>query len=309
MYIWILRRLGSGLIVIASVTIIVFLLLRILPGDPVAIIAPNARPEEKENLRIKLGLKDPIHIQLINYLNGLAHGELGESVYSGGRPVADLIKEAFPNTIRLSMLALVCSYILFLPLGLLVAIKKDTFLDRAISSIAVILQSFPGFWVGILLIAIFAVNLKWFPAVGYNGPKYLVLPAIAIALSLVATIIRNTRLNMITVMMQDYIKAAKARGVSPSSILFKHALKNASLAILTMFGLQLGALLSGAIVIEWVFGYPGIGLTTVLAIMRRDYPLVQALAILLSGLYVIINIIVDVTYTVVDPRLRRSSSG
>jgi peptide/nickel transport system permease protein len=114
---------------------------------------------------------------------------------------------------------------------------------------------------------------------------------------------------MITVMMQDYIKAAKARGVSPSSILFKHALKNASLAILTMFGLQLGALLSGAIVIEWVFGYPGIGLTTVLAIMRRDYPLVQALAILLSGLYVIINIIVDVTYTVVDPRLRRSSSG
>jgi len=190
-----------------------------------------------------------------------------------------------------------------------VAIKKDTFLDRAISSIAVILQSFPGFWVGILLIAIFAVNLKWFPAVGYNGPKYLVLPAIAIALSLVATIIRNTRLNMITVMMQDYIKAAKARGVSPSSILFKHALKNASLAFLTMFGLQLGALLSGAIVIEWVFGYPGIGLTTVLAIMRRDYPLVQALAILLSGLYVIINIIVDVTYTVVDPRLRRSSSG
>jgi peptide/nickel transport system permease protein len=308
-YIWILRRLGSGLIVIASVMVIVFLLLRILPGDPVALIAPNARPEEKENLRLKLGLKDPIHIQLLNYLNGLAHGDLGDSVYSGGKPVATLIAEAFPNTVRLSMLALVCSYLLFLPLGLLVAIKKDTLIDRLISSLAVVLQSFPGFWVGILLIAIFAVNLKWFPAVGYKGPKYLVLPAITIALSLVATIIRNTRLNMISIMMQDYIKAARARGVPRSSVILKHALKNSSLAILTMFGLQLGTLLSGAIVVEWVFGYPGVGLLTILAVVRRDYPLVQALAILLSGLFVIINIIVDVTYTIVDPRLRKASAS
>ncbi len=309
MYIWILRRIGSGVIVIISVMVIVFMLLRILPGDPVALIAPNARPEEKEKLREKLGLKDPLPIQLLHYVNGLAHGDLGDSVYSGGKPVATLIKEAFPNTVRLSSLALVCSYLLFLPLGLLVALRKGTAIDRAVSSMAVILQSFPSFWVGILLIAIFAVYLQWFPAVGYKGPKYLVLPAITIALSLIATIIRTTRLNMITILMQDYIKAARARGVANHAIIYKHALKNASLAILTMFGLQLGALLSGAMVVEWVFAYPGIGLLTILAVVRRDYPLVQALAILLSALFVTINIIVDVTYTVVDPRLRKVSSN
>ncbi|MCC6791041.1 MAG: ABC transporter permease [Thermomicrobiales bacterium] len=304
---YVVRRLIYGLVIIFGASVAAFSLIRVVPGDPARIMAPNASEEQVAKIREDFGYDRPILTQFWEFLTDAVTGDFGHSAFLKS-DVSSVIVEGLPYTLRLAISALLLALVVGVTLGTIAAFYQDRFLDRLALGIAVAGQSMPGFWFGLVLILIFSVRLGWAPSFGYKGPKYLILPAITLAISLLATLIRSTRLVMLDVLSQEYIKAARARGLRRTTVIFRHAMPNIFVPLLTIIGVQLGYLLGGAVVVELIFNIPGIGLTVVNAVLRRDYPVVQAVTILMAGGFVLINTVIDVMYGFLDPRIRREMS-
>lgn len=298
------RRLLSTAIVVLGVVVLVFLLIHLIPGDPVDVmLGESASAADREALRHQLGLDRPLAAQLGDYLGGLARGELGHSLQHR-RPIVELLAERIPATLELALAALAFTLVLALPLGLLAAVHRDTGWDRGAMAFSLLGVSIPNFWLGPLLILLFSVWLGWLPVSGRESPAALILPALTLGMSLAAVLSRMVRSSVLEVLGEDFIRSAYARGLSTRQVLTRHALPNALLPVITVLGLQLGTLLAGAVITEVVFGWPGLGSLTIEAIQSRDYPLVQACVLLISLSYVLVNMLTDLVYAWIDPRIR-----
>ncbi len=312
MWSFLLKRTLSVIPVLLVVLVIVFLMLRLTPGDPAANIAGDAATtEDIAKLRVELGLEEPLPVQFGIYLGNLLRGDFGDSFYYK-RPVISMIADGIEPTLSLALFTIVIACLIAVPLGTLAAYKNGTWIDRMIMGFSVIGFSVPVFVIGYLLIYFLSVKLEWFPVQGYQhiedgigGWAYrLILPATALSVIFIALIARMTRTSVLEVLNEDYIRTARAKGLPQSKILFKHALRNAAVPIVTIIGIAIAILISGVVVTESVFVIPGLGLLTLDAIQGRDYPTVQALIILFSVVYVVINLLIDVIYTLLDPRIR-----
>lgn len=298
------RRLLTLIPVVFGVVTAVFFIIHLIPGDPVALmLGENAQPGDVEALRIRLGLDQPILIQYYHFWQNLVQGNLGESIYHR-QPVISLIFERLPNTILLAIAALFISLIISFPLGISSALKQRKWIDYFSLGFSILGISMPVFWLGPLLIIIFAVQLHWLPVAGMGSWKHLLLPAFTMGFGLAAITTRMIRASMIEVMNQDYIRTAFSKGLSKIRVIWSHALKNVMIPVITIIGLQLGALFGGAIITEVVFSYPGVGRLLILSILRRDYPLVQGTILIIALSYIVINWITDLIYSQVDPRIR-----
>jgi peptide/nickel transport system permease protein len=309
---YILRRILSTLPVMGIVAMFVFSLLYITPGDPAAVIAGDqASPADVERIRQGLGLDRPFLVQFGSWLWGILHGDLGTSIFTN-LPVASLIAQRIEPTLSLMTITLVLTILIAVPLGVVAAWKAGSWIDRSIMTFAVFAFSLPVFVVGYVLAYVFALELEWLPVQGYTPfaqgfwpwLQNLILPSIALGSVYIALIARITRASMLEVLQQDYIRTARAKGLDQRTILFVHALKNAAVPIVTVIGIGIALLIGGAVVTESVFAIPGLGRLTIDAILRRDYPVIQGIVLLFSFVYVLVNLLVDVTYTLVDPRIR-----
>jgi peptide/nickel transport system permease protein len=309
---YILRRIVATLPVMAIVALFVFSLLHLAPGDPAVVIAGDqASPADVERIRQSLGLDRPFLIQFGSWLWGILHGDLGTSIFTS-LPVAQLIAQRIEPTLSLMAITLVLTIVVAVPLGVVAAWKAGSWVDRTVMAFAVFGFSVPVFVVGYLLAYVFALEFEWFPVQGYTPLaegfwpwlQNLILPAVALGCVYIALIARITRASMLEVLQQDYIRTARAKGLGQRSILFVHALKNAAVPIVTVIGIGIALLIGGAVVTESVFAIPGLGRLTVDAILRRDYPVIQGIVLMFSFLYVLVNLMVDLIYTLVDPRIR-----
>lgn len=301
---FIVTRLFSALIVMFGVMCMVFFLIHLVPGDPVdMMLGESARLADREAMRVALGLDQPLLVQLQQYLVNLFQFDLGTSLHSR-RPISEIILERLPATFELAIAALVVAVAIAFPLGVIAAIRKDTLWDRGAMSFSLIGMSIPNFWMGPVLILVFSLWLSWFPVSGREGVGSIILPAITLGTALAAVLSRMVRSTLLEVLHEDYIRTARAKGLSESSVILKHGLRNALLPVITLLGLQLGVLLGGAVITETVFSWPGIGKLTIDAILKRDYPVVQACVLLISLAYVFVNVITDLVYAWVDPRIR-----
>ena len=309
---YILRRILSTLPVMGIVALLVFSLLYIAPGDPAAVIAGDqASPADVERIRQSLGLDRPFLVQFGSWLWHILHFDLGTSIFTN-MPVSAMIAQRIEPTLSLMAITLVLTILVAVPLGVVAAWKAGSWVDRAIMAFAVFAFSLPVFVVGYLLAYVFALQFEWLPVQGYTPfaagvwpwLQNLILPAVALGSVYIALIARITRASMLEVLQQDYIRTARAKGLEQRSILFIHALKNAAVPIVTVIGIGIALLIGGAVVTESVFAIPGLGRLTIDAILRRDYPVIQGIVLLFSFLYVLVNLMVDLTYTLVDPRIR-----
>lgn len=298
------RRLLTLLPVIFGVVTAVFLIIHLIPGDPAALmLSETANPADIEALRTRLGLDRPLGVQYYHFWANLFRGNLGESIYQR-QPVFDLIMERFPNTALLAVCAVLVSLVIAFPLGIFSALRQRSAVDYLSLGFSILGISMPVFWLGPLLILIFAVQLHWLPVTGMGSWKHLVLPSLTLGFGLSAITIRMIRSSMIEVMNQDYIRTAFAKGLGRGRVVWKHALKNVMIPVITIVGLQLGALFGGVIITEKVFSYPGLGSLLITAIRGRDYPLVQGAILVIALTYIGINLLVDLLYSRVDPRIR-----
>jgi peptide/nickel transport system permease protein len=309
---YILRRILSTLPVMGIVALFVFSLLYIAPGDPAAVIAGDqASPADVERIRQGLGLDRPFLVQFGSWLWNIVHGDLGTSIFTN-LPVSAMIAQRIEPTFSLMAITLVLTILVAVPLGVVAAWKAGSWVDRTIMAFAVFAFSLPVFVVGYVLAYVFALQFEWLPVQGYTPLKAglwpwlqnLILPALALGSVYIALIARITRASMLEVLQQDYVRTARAKGLGQRNILFVHALKNAAVPIVTVIGIGIALLIGGAVVTESVFAIPGLGRLTIDAILRRDYPVIQGIVLLFSFLYVLVNLMVDVTYTLVDPRIR-----
>jgi len=309
---YITRRIIATIPVILIVALFVFSLLYIAPGDPAAIIAGDqATPQDVERIRESLGLDRPFVVRFADWLWDVVRGDLGNSIFTN-LPVSHMIAQRIEPTLSLMVLTLAISLSLAIPMGVIAAWKHGTLIDRFVMLTAVFGFSTPVFVIGYLLAYLFALKLDWLPVQGFTSIsqgllpflRNLILPAVALGLVYMALIARITRATMLDVLSQDYIRTAKAKGVGQRGILFLHALKNAAVPIVTIVGIGFAALIGGAVVTESVFAIPGLGRLTVDAILRRDYPVIQGVVLLFSFVYVVVNLIVDLLYTLFDPRIR-----
>jgi len=306
------RRLMATIPVVGVVAIAVFALLHITPGDPAVIIAGDyATVDDIARIRGKLGLDQPLVTQIGIWLGRIVRGDLGTSIFSG-LPVATLIHQRAEATIGLTLFAMLISVGVGVPLGVIAAWKKGSWIDRVVMVIAVSGFSMPVFWLGFLLVYVFAISAHWLPVQGYRPLadglwpflRHLILPAVTLSVVYMALIARMTRASMLGVLSEDFIRTAFAKGLRPGRVLTHHALKNASLPVITIIGIGFALLIGGAVVTESVFALPGLGRLTVDAITRRDYPVIQGVILLVSCVYVLVNMVVDVLYVVLDPRIR-----
>lgn len=311
---YILKRLLSVIPVLFIVAIVVFFLIHLAPGDPAAVIlGPEASPEEVENLRNQLGLNLPIYEQFFEWLLGLIQGDLGNSLYMNV-PVMEAFMDHIGPTLSLAIIAQIISIIIAIPLGILAAKKRGTIVDQSFMGIAMLGMSIPSFLLALLLMLLFGVKLQLLPTAGYaplsegvwTHLKFLILPAISLGAIQAAVIARMTRSSMLDILSMNYISTARSKGVKESRVTYKHALRNAFIPILTIIGETFGTLVAGAIVTETVFNLPGIGQLIVNSIVRRDYAVIQGIILLIAVSYLIINLIIDLLYGVVDPRVRLS---
>lgn len=304
MHRYLLRRIGFLLPVLWGVATLVFAVTNVIPGDPVDLmLGETARPAQREELRRALGLDRPLLAQYGSYLGGLLQGDLGTSLHKK-RPVAQLLAERIPATAELTLAALAIALGIALPLGILAARRAGSSIDLGAGLLAVLGASIPVFWLGPLLIILFSIDLGWLPVSGRTSPLSLVLPAVTLGTALSAILMRLTRSSLLEVLPQDYLSTARAKGLSERKVLWLHALRNACLPLITILSLQLGALLSGAIITETVFAWPGIGRLTIQAIAARDYPLVQGCVLFIAFVYVAGNLLADIAYAWLDPRVR-----
>ena len=301
---FITHRLAGALLVVFGVVSIVFLLIHLIPGDPVEIMLGEAASvADREALRAALGLDQPLARQFMTYLEGLLRLDLGNS-YHSHRPVFELVLERLPATLVLAGMALLITLVMAVPLGIVAAVRRDSLWDSGAMGFSMLGVSVPNFWLGPLLILVFSLWLGWFPVSGRESFGSVVLPAITLGTGLAAVLSRMVRSSMLEVLGEDYMRTARAKGLAPSRVILHHGLRNALLPVITLLGLQLGALLAGAVITETVFSWPGVGLLTIEAIQSRDYPVVQACVLLISISYVLINLLTDIAYAWVDPRIR-----
>ena len=312
MFGYLVRRVLAAVPVMGVVALFVFLLLRLTPGDPAAILAgDNATPERLERIRASLGLNEPLYMQFFTWIDRLLHGDLGVSLISNV-PVMHMISNRIEPTISIALSTIVVSILIAVPLGVIAAWKRGTWIDRFVMGLSVVGFSVPVFVIGYVLIQVFAIDLRWFPVQGFRsfskgfGPflERLVLPTLALSFIYVALIARMTRAAMLDVLDEDYVRTARAKGIAESGVLLRHALRNAAVPVITVIGTGFALLISGVVVTESVFNLPGIGRLTVDAVLARDYPVIQAMILLTSGIYVAINLLIDVAYTLLDPRIR-----
>ena len=301
---YLVQRLGSALLVMFGVVSLVFLLIHLIPGDPIEVmLGESASGADREALRAALGLNQPLPVQYLDYLGGLLQLDLGTSIHFR-RPVSALLLERLPATGLLAAASLLVTVLLALPLGIMAAVRRNTIWDSGAMGFSMLGVSIPNFWLGPLLILVFSLWLGWFPVSGQSGLGSVVLPALTLGTGLTAVLSRMVRSSMLEVLGEDYIRTARAKGLPPHRVVLRHGLRNALLPVITLLGLQLGALLAGAVITETVFSWPGVGLLMIEAIQSRDYPVVQACVLLISLSYVIVNLLTDIAYAWVDPRIR-----
>jgi ABC-type dipeptide/oligopeptide/nickel transport system permease component len=303
MRVYLLRRLLQSLLVLLGVSFVVFAIL-FLTGDPaLVLLPPEASVEDVARLRQEMGFDDPFLVQYGRFLGGALRGDFGQSIRHG-EPAFDLVMERMPATFELSGAALALALCLAIPAGIISAVRRNSVLDYISTVVALLGQSMPTFWLGIMLILLFSVQLNLLPSSGRGDWEHLLLPAVTLGLFTTARITRLTRSGMLEVLSQDYIRTARAKGVANPPVVWKHALKNAAIPIVTIVGIELGTLLGGSVITETIFAWPGVGRLSVQAIYNRDYPVVQAAVFTLSATFVLVNLVVDVLYTYLDPRIR-----
>jgi len=302
---FLIRRIAVAIPVVFGVVTLSFLIMHLLPGDPVStmLARSGATPTQIEQLRAELGLNLPFHEQYLAYLGNLLMGNLGRSLVSSAS-VANTLADSIPSTLELTTLAMVVAIPAGILMGALAGVLQKSWIDKAVLSFTAVSVSVPAFWIGLMMVLLFSVELGWLPSSGQGSVKHLILPTLALSFSAVSTIARATRTSMLEVLRQDYILTARAQGKSEWNILFRQALPNALVAVVTMIGLQYGWLFSGAFFIEAAFSRKGLGSVLVEAILQKDFPLVQGAVLVTALFYVALNIIVDVLYAVIDPRIR-----
>ena len=301
---FLVARLSSAAVVVLGVACLVFLLIHMVPGDPVEVmLGESARAADREALRRAMGLDQPLIVQLGDFLASLLRLDLGQSLYSK-RPIAEVLAERLPATAELAVAALVVAVVIALPLGVMAALRQNTAWDYCAMGISMLGVSIPNFVMGPLLILLFSFTLGWLPVSGREAPGSIVLPALTLGTALAAILSRMVRATLLEVLNEDYVRTARAKGLSEFRVVTRHALRNATLPIVTLLGLQLGTLLGGAVITEIVFSWPGIGQLTIEAIQRRDYPLLQACILVISFAYVSVNTLTDIVYAGLDPRIR-----
>ena len=304
---FVIHRLLALIPLVIGVSILVFLMLQLVPGDPVMMMLGEfsmATAKDVEALRQQLGFNDPLYIQYWNYFKSLITGDLGTSMRTK-KPVIDLILARLPSTFELTFYGLIFALIFGTLLGIIAALKHNTFIDYFTVVIALLGVSIPGFWLALLFIFLFSIRLEWLPITG-SSPLSIIMPCLALGLWAGGTIARLVRSGMLEVLQSDYIRTARAKGLYKHRIILVHALRNALLPVVTIFGLQFGHVLAGTVIIEAVFARPGLGLMLVNAIVAKDFPLVQGTIMFVAGAYIAVNILVEVIYTYLDPRIRYS---
>jgi peptide/nickel transport system permease protein len=309
---YVIQRIIGMLAVMFTVVTIVFVIVRVAPGDPAAVmLGPDATPADIAALRERLGLDQPLVVQYVYFLGQLLRGDLGQSIFLN-MPVLSALGERAEPTFFLTVFSILIASIIALPVGILSAYRRGSLFDQLATTLAMLAASIPSFWLGLILIQVFAVRLGWFPVSGYGGPdasfltrlSHLVLPALALGVVSSALITRFTRASMLDVLNDDYVRTARSKGMGEFRVVMKHAFKNALIPVLTVVGLTAALLISGAIVTETVFGLPGVGNLVVSAVLRRDYPVIQGALLVIAALYVLINFAIDMLYLLIDPRVR-----
>lgn len=313
---YILRRIINMIPTLLIVAIIVFLITRMIPGDPAAVmLGPQASVQKIEALTEQLGLNEPLYVQFFDYISNLLKGNLGDSL-AYNQPVIDLIKDRFPNTVVLAISALLIAIMIGVPAGMIAATRQNSLLDYAVTTVSLIGVSMPVFWLGVMLVLFFSVNLGWFPATGMGSMEdgigkyvsHLILPSITLATIPMAQFARITRSSMLEVISQDYVKTARSKGLAEFFVIGKHAFKNALTPLLTVLGLQVSSLLGGAVLTETIFSWPGMGLLIMNAIDKRDFVVVQGTVLFIALIFVVVNLLIDILYKVVNPKINYSSN-
>lgn len=303
---YIAKRLLAALITLLGLSFIVFLMVRLLPGDPAQVIAgPLASDQEVAHIREQLGLNQPAATQYMLYMGHLLHGDLGTSARTSQPVIAEILAR-FPYSLKLAVISTLLSAVVGVTAGVIAASRRYSLVDYLVSIGALAGVSMPVYWLGLLLIMIFSVKLQWLPAAGADDPGSFILPSITLALYSMALVARMTRAAMFDVLVQDYVRTAWAKGVAQRVVTYKHALRNALVPIITVIGLQFGALLGGAVLTESIFGWPGLGQLLVDSIFSRDFPMVQGIVLIFSAMIILTNLGVDLIYGYVDPRIRYS---
>lgn len=309
---YIVKRLIGMMVVIFLVLTIAFVIVRLAPGDPAALmLGPEATAEEAAELRADLGLDQPIAVQYLSFLSSAVRGDLGDSLFFR-QPVTQVLAGRAEPTIFLSLFSLIIALVIATPIGIYAAYRRGSFLDQAAITTAMLAASIPSFWTGLMFQRYLATDLSWFPASGYGGPDatfldrmgYLILPSIVLGIVNSALILRFTRASMLDILGEDYVRTARSKGMGEARVVLRHALKNAAIPIITVVGLTFALLVSGAVVTERVFNIPGMGNLVVSAVLRRDYPVIQGTLIVVASLYVLINLITDLLYLLVDKRVK-----
>lgn len=300
---YILRRIIRAIICLFVVSIIIFMLARV-SGDPVSVMMPpEATKADREAFRQKLGLDRPLHVQYWDYISKAVRGDFGES-FKWSRPVRDLIQERLPNSLQLAGLAMLMALVLGVSIGTLSSLRPGGLLDSFGKVFALLGQAAPVFWVGLMLMLVFAITLKWLPTSGMGGPKNLIMPSVALGWYATAAITRLTRSSMLDVLDSEYVKMARIKGLPERSVIFKHAFKNAAIPVVTMASLQFVIMLSGAVVTETIFRWPGVGKLMIEAVYSRDYPVAQGVILVSSAMFMVANLAVDILYGYLDPRIK-----
>ncbi len=301
---YLLQRITNAIFIVFGITTLVFLLIHIVPGDPVEVmLGETASISDRETLRESMGLDLPLFQQWTHYISGLIRFDLGNSLHSR-QAVSEMLLDRIPATLILSISSLLTAMLIAFPLGILAALYKDTWCDHSAMFVAMLGVSIPNFVMGPLLMLVLALWLGWLPVNGSQGWPSLILPSITLGTALAAILSRMIRASMLEVLQEDYIRAARARGLKPMRIYCLHAMSNAALPVITILGMQFGALLAGAVITETIFSWPGIGQLLIESIVIRDYPIVQACILLISVTYILVNLLTDMLYTIIDPRLK-----
>lgn len=309
---YILRRIVQALPVVFVVSIIVFTLMRLIPGDPaLSLMGMDATPAQIVAVRHDWGLDQPIYTQYFYWVKNMLSGNLGISYFSK-KPVTELISQKFPNTVELTLVSLLLALVIGIPAGIIAAWKRNSAADYMTTTFVMFGISFPDFWLGILLMLLFSLELGWLPTLGHvafakdpvGNIRFVILPALTLGLILAAPIMRFLRSGMLDVLSEEYIRVARGKGLSETVVLFRHALKNAAIPTVTMVGVQLASLLGGTAIVEYLFSWPGVGGLLVDAVNQRDYAVIQAVVMMLSTIFVLVNLLVDILYAALDPRIR-----
>lgn len=309
---YVLKRTGAAIATLVAASIVIFIFIHLIPGDPIYVmLGDEATPEQVDALRSRLGLDRPLYVQYFYWVGNVLQGDLGTSIFFQ-EPVTRIIRDGAETSVLLACVTMVWIVALGVPVGVLAAIRQGTWIDQGLSGIAMLLASIPTFWVGLYLILIFAATLGWLPSSGYpsifeegglSNLRYLLLPSLTLAAPNAALILRLTRASMLDVAKEDYVRTARSKGIRPYRVVLRHILRNALLAVVSAFGFTFAALISEAVVTETVFALPGIGRMVVQSILRRDYPVIQGVILVIVCLYLVINLLVDISYRYLDPRV------